>query len=134
MVLPMRKQYRKRKQKAGHGTKHAEEHPMSLTFKSATSYRALSASALMQGGQFSDIAQRIADIRKANGQDVVSEEALASHIIATRRWLLTNGVEEATLRPIEGMPARAMGAKISLEQVGNMLSNGAKKAVKAQGK
>ena len=107
---------------------------MSLTFKSATSYRALSASALMQGGQFSDIAQRIADIRKANGQDVVSEEALASHIIATRRWLLTNGVEEATLRPIEGMPARAMGAKISLEQVGNMLSNGAKKAVKAQGK
>jgi hypothetical protein len=88
----------------------------------------------MQGGQFADIATRIAAIRKANGQEVVNDESLAAHIIATRRWLLTNGVDETTLRPIEGMPARAMGAKISLEQVGALLSSGAKKAVKAQGK
>jgi hypothetical protein len=88
----------------------------------------------MQGGQFSDIAQRIAAIRKANGQEVVNDEALASHIIATRRWLLSNGVDEASLKPIDGMPARAAGARVSLEQVGSLLSNGAKKAVKAQGK
>jgi hypothetical protein len=88
----------------------------------------------MQGGLFSDIAQRIAAIRKANGQEVVSDENLANHIIATRRWLLSQGVEEGTLKTIDGMPARAAGAKISLEQVGNLLSNGAKKAVKAQGK
>jgi hypothetical protein len=88
----------------------------------------------MQGGLFSDIAQRIAQIRKANGQEVVSDEALASHIVATRRWLLSSGVEECTLKTIEGMPARTAGAKISLEQVGNLLSNGAKKTVKAQGK
>lgn len=105
-----------------------------LTFKSATSYRALSASACLQGGQFVDIAQRIAQIRKANGQDVVSDEALASHIVATRRWLLSNGVDEASLKTIDGLPARTAGAKISLEQVGNLLSNGAKKTVKAQGK
>ena len=107
---------------------------MSITFKSATSYRALSASALMQGGQFSDIAAKIAAIRKANGQDVVSDDALASHIVATRRWLLINGIDEASLKPIDGMPARAAGAKISLEQVGNLLSSGAKKTAKAQGK
>ncbi len=107
---------------------------MSITFKSATSYRALSASALMQGGQFTDIAAKIAAIRKANGQDVVNDEALAGHIVATRRWLLSNGVEESSLKPIDGMPARTAGAKISLEQVGNLLASGAKKAVKAQGK
>jgi hypothetical protein len=88
----------------------------------------------MQGGQFSDIAAKIAAIRKANGQEVVSDDALAAHIVATRRWLLTNGVEEASLKAIDGMPVRAAGAKISLEQVGNLLSSGAKKAVKAQGK
>jgi hypothetical protein len=88
----------------------------------------------MQGGQFADIAVKIAAIRKANGQDVVSDENLAAHIVATRRWLLSNGVDEASLKPIEGLPARAMGAKISLEQVGSLLSSGAKKAVKTQGK
>jgi hypothetical protein len=88
----------------------------------------------MQGGLFSDIVAKIAAIRKANGQEVVNDEALAAHIIATRRWLVSNGVEETTLKTIEGMPARAAGAKISLEQVGNLLSNGAKKTVKTQGK
>ena len=123
-----------RKQQAGHGKKHAKEYHMGLTFKSATSYRALSASACMQGGQFADIAAKIAAIRKANGQDVVSDEALANHIVATRRWLLTNGIEESSLKPIDGMPARTVGARISLEQVGSLLSAGAKKAVKSQGK
>jgi hypothetical protein len=121
--------------KPGTAKKYAKEHPVSnITFKSATSYRALSASALMQGGQFQDIAARIAAIRKANGQEVVSDEALASHIVATRRWLLSNGIGEETLKTIEGMPARTAGAKISLEQVGSLLSSGAKKAVKSQGK
>lgn len=88
-------------------------------FKSASSYRALTAAALTIGGEWSALKTAINNARKAAGKEACDDETLLNHLIATRRLLISQG---QPVKDISGLPVRAPGQKTSLEQAGASLA------------
>jgi hypothetical protein len=102
-----------------------------VAFKSASSYRALTAAALTIGGEWSALRNAIDNARKAAGKAVCDEETLLGHLIATRRLLVSQG---QVCKDISGLPARAPGQKTSLADAGASLAAFLAPAGKALGK
>ena len=93
--------------------------PIPVGFKSASSYRALTAAALTIGGEWNALKSAIQAARKAAGKEACDEETLVNHLIATKRLLISQG---QAVKEITGLPARAPGSKTSLEQAGASLA------------
>jgi len=89
-------------------------------FKSASSYRALTAAALTIGGDWAALKSAINAARKAAGKEVCDDDALLSHLIATKRLLISQG---ETPKEITGLPLRAPGQRTSLAAAGAALAS-----------
>jgi hypothetical protein len=100
-------------------------------FKSASSYRALTAAALTIGGDWTALKSAIQAARKAAGKEACDDDALLNHLIATRRLLVSQG---EVPKEITGLPLRAPGQKTSLAAAGAALASFMVPASKAIGK
>jgi hypothetical protein len=91
-----------------------------VAFKSASSYRAITAAALALGGEWPALRDAMQAARRAAGKATCDEEVLLGHLIATKRLLVSQG---QVCKDIHGLPARAPGQKTSLADASASLAS-----------